>query len=98
MDHWLRCHVYPGQFSVEYAVSVRQADGSDVSLFVPQDFIDSDGVPAADRPSPGWIRVSLIQKQGELALICLPRQTLENGSYITIPADQLETRPQRQPA
>jgi hypothetical protein len=94
----LRCRVYPGQFSVEYAVGVRQSDGSEVSLFVPLDFVDCAGIPASDRPLSGWIRVQLVEKQGELALVYLPRQTLENGQYITVEANQLEARPQPQPA
>jgi len=98
MEYWLRCRVYPGQFSVEYAVLVRQSDGAEVSLFVPQELVDCDQLPSFDRPVSGWVRVQLMQQQGKLALVFLPRSTLENGQYITVEADQLETRPQRQPA
>jgi len=98
MEHWLRCRVYPGQFSVEYAVSVRQSDGSEASLFVPQDFVECDGVPASDHPVTGWIRVGLVERRGELVLVHLPRQTLEYGPYITVQPNQLESRPQRLPA
>jgi hypothetical protein len=97
MEHWLRCRVYPGQFSVEYAVVVRQADGSEVSLFVPQELVDCPQAPSFDRPIPGWIRVQLIKQEGAQALLYLPRSTLENGQYITVETDQLATRPERQP-
>jgi hypothetical protein len=83
---------------VEYAVIVRQWDNKDVSLFVPQDYVDCDQTPTFDRPVPGWMKVALIKKEGELALLHLPRSTLENGQYITVRADQLSFRPQRQPA
>jgi hypothetical protein len=98
MEHWLRCSVYPGQFSVEYAVTVRQSDGMDVSLFVPQGLVEVEGIPASNQPLSGLIRVDLVEKQGELVLVHLPRQTLENGQYITVQANQLEARPQRQTA
>jgi hypothetical protein len=98
MDYWLRCRVYPGQFSVEYAVAIRQADGSDVSLFAPQEVVDCPQPPSFDRPVPGRIRVQLVQQDGKRALLCLPRSTLENGQYITVPTDDLEAIPQRQPA
>jgi hypothetical protein len=98
MEHWLRCRVYPGQFSVEYAVVIRQSDGTEVSLFVPQELVECPQAPSFDHPVPGWIRVELVQQQGRLALLCLPRSTLENGQYVTVEADQLESRRQRQPA
>jgi predicted SnoaL-like aldol condensation-catalyzing enzyme len=45
----------------------------------------------------GWIKVRLVKQQGDLALVHLPRSTLENGEYITVRMDQLEARrPQRQ--
>jgi hypothetical protein len=98
MEHWLRCQVYPGQFSVEYAVVVRQSDEKEVSLFAPQALVDCEQAPTFDRPVPGWIKVVLVKQQGDLVLLQLPRSTLENGQYITVRADQLMTRPQRQPA
>jgi hypothetical protein len=84
MEHWLRCQVYPGQFSVEYAVVVRQSDGKEVSLFAPQEFVDCEQNPTFDRPVLGWIKVVLVKQQGDLALLQLPRSTLENGQYLTV--------------
>ena len=98
MERWLRCRVYPGQFSVEYAVVVRQLDGREVSLFVPQELVECPQPPSFDRPVAGWIRVQLIKQQGNEAFLYLPRSTLENGQYVTVETDQLETRPERQPA
>lgn len=98
MEYWLRGRVYPGQFSVEFAVVVRQSDGTEVSLFVPQDFVEVEGIPASNHPLLGRLRVALVDKQGDLALVHLPRQTLENGEYITVQANELEARPQRQTA
>jgi len=98
MEYWLRCQVYPGQFSVEYAVVIRQSDNKEVSLFVPQELVESEQPPTFDRPVSGWIKVVPVKQQGELVLLQLPRSTLENGQYITVRADQLKTRPQRQPA
>jgi len=96
MEYWLRCTVYPGQFSVEFAVVVRQSDGSQVSLFVPHEFVDCAGIPASNSPVPGRLRVALIDKRENLALVHLPRPTLENGQDITVEANQLEVSPQQQ--
>jgi hypothetical protein len=98
MEYWLRCQVYPGQFSVEYAVVIRQSDNKEVSLFAPQEFVECEETPSFDRPVSGWIKVVPVKQQGELVLLQLPRSTLENGQYITVRADQLAARPQRQPA
>jgi hypothetical protein len=98
MAHWLRCRVYPGQFSAEYAVVIHQSDGSEVSLFAPQELVQCPQTPSFDHPVSGWIRVQLVEQQGKEMLVGLPRSTLENGQYITVATDQLETQPERQPA
>jgi SOS-response transcriptional repressor LexA len=37
-----------------------------------------------------------VWQQGELIVVRLPRQTLENGQFVTVRADQLERKTQRQ--
>lgn len=66
MECWLRCRVYPGQFSVEYAVVVRQFDGAEVSLFVPLGFVNCPLQPSFDRPVAGWMVVQLVSKNEKL--------------------------------
>jgi hypothetical protein len=96
MNQWLRCTVYPGQFSVEFAVVIRQFDGRDVSLFAPRELVQCAQQPEEDQGVPGWLQVRLVEQEGDLVLVHLPRSTLENGQYITVKADQVQA--QHQPA
>ena len=97
METWLKCEVAPGQFTGEYAAIGHQFDGKQFSLFVPEEYVDFDELPAEGGRVPARLLVEVWQ-QGELIVIRLPRQTLENGQFVTVRADQLERKPQRQHA
>lgn len=97
-EYWLRCNVTPGQFSGEFAVAGRLFDGTGFSLFAPTDTVETDESPSEDRSVDGWIRVEKLECKKQLCLLRLPRETLENGQYITVNIDQLEARPARQEA
>jgi hypothetical protein len=74
-------------------------NGSVFSLFAPKEWADYDPAQlAAQRIIPGWIRVEVMDRRSDLVLVQLPRQTFQDGAYITVTADQLESRPQVQPA
>jgi len=94
MDFFIRCKVYPGQFSNEYAVSGVQADGSRFSLFAPETFVEPDERVTRDRSVDGWLKVGIWEQQGDRAVVKLPRESLEVGRYVTIRADQFRTWPQ----
>lgn len=97
-DTWLQCVVSEGQFSDEYAVRARTADGTEFSLFVPQEFVEVDHPPTEQAALPAVVRVDVLDEQQDLVLVRLPRQTLENGRSVTVSRAQLETRPARQEA
>jgi hypothetical protein len=94
---WLRCHVSPGMFDHELGVSGTQADGSAYSLFAPKEAVDSGTQPLAGG-TEGWVRVRVLDRKGDHVLVELPGQTFWNGAFITVNADQIQTRPQKQPA
>src|SRR5207244_3643429 len=96
---WLRCGVSPGMFDHELGVQGQQADGSEYSLFAPREAVDPGDQPVVSgRIVPGFMRVRPIQRQGDHVLVELPGETFQNGYFITVKADQLVARPQKQPA
>lgn len=97
-EMWLRCLVSVGQFSDEYAVGGETFDGEGFSLFAPIEFIVVNRHAGEQKRLPGWVRVAEIDREGELVLVRLPRQTLGNGATITVSASELEIHPSRQEA
>lgn len=97
-EKWLSCAIGPGQFSEELAISGDTFDGQGFSLFVPENFVQRDGGTDEHGKSTGWVRVVEIDREGELVLVRLPRQTLGNGSTITVSANELEENASRQEA
>ena len=87
------CEVGVGQFGSEFAISGKSADGSAFSLFAPEDYVDWDEAPTETRTVGGWLRVLVVEKQGNRVLVRLPRQAMENGEFITVREDQLEVPP-----
>ncbi len=96
-EAWLGCKVSPGMFDHEMGVDGRQFDGSVFSLFAPKEAVDHGDQPLHGA-TQGWVRVQVLQRQGDLVLVELPGQTFQNGAFITVKADHLVTRPQKQPA
>jgi hypothetical protein len=88
MDTWLKCRIAQGQFSEEFVVEGKDAKNVPFSLFARDAEVDIDG----------WIRVEIIAKTGELCLVRLPQQTLENGSTVTVRCKDLQDLPARQEA
>lgn len=88
METWLKCKILQGQFSEEFVVEGRDAKNVPFSLFSRDSDVDTDG----------WIKVEVIAKTGELCLVRLPQQTLENGSTVTVRCEDLQELPTRQEA
>jgi len=97
-EAWLRCDVSPGMFDFELGVDGRQFDGTVYSLFAPKETVDHDQPLSREHIVPGWVRVKAWERKDNLVLVELPRETFQNGAFITVTEDQLETRPQRQQA
>ena len=70
--------VNPGIFASERFVEIK-IDNEYYSLFVDASSIDGDNL----------LEVSLVRKEGQNALIELPRETVNAGRRITIPSNML---------
>ena len=90
MKNFIRCKVYPGQFSDEYAVSADQAEGDRFSLFVPTQYVQPDQPPTRDSAVEGWLQVSIWEQSGDSAVVKLPRESFESGRFVTVRLDQLQ--------
>lgn len=88
MELLLRCKVYPGQFSDEFAISAEQADGVRFSLFAPARAVETDEAPTRDHAIDGWLKVALWERKGSTAIVRLPRESFEIGRYATVRSDQ----------
>jgi hypothetical protein len=89
----LCCQLYPGQFSSEFAVIVESFNGRSYSLFAPREDVKHDREPSQDEPTEGWLRIKVLQREGNNVLVQLPQSTLENGSYLSVRRDQLRFSP-----
>jgi len=90
----IRCRLYPGQFSSEYAVVVESFSGRAYSLFAPQDDVTHDREPAQDEPSDGWLKVKVLKPEGNNVLVQLPQATVENGPYLAVRRDRMRSCPE----
>jgi hypothetical protein len=85
----LHCRLYPGQFSSEFAVVVTSFSGREFSLFTSRDDVRSDREPSDDQPVEAWLRVKVLEGDGEHVLVQLPQSTIETGPYLAVRRDQL---------
>lgn len=93
MELWLKCEVSEGQFSIEFAVAARQASGQGFSLFVPREYVVTDKEPGGGEMVPGWIKVELLEKGADRAVVLLPREPFEWSRGVTVRLDQLSRSP-----
>ena len=91
MKKWLRCTIFPGQFSSEYAIQGRLFDNTGFSLFAEKEDLDLEfgGEPTFDKPVEGWIRIEIGPQKDDLLLVTLPHPSFENGQVITVKANQI---------
>jgi hypothetical protein len=80
-------------FSGEVAVRGKTADGTEFSLFVPDNFIECETSVAVAGPVEGWVSVEVIAREEALLLVRLPGQTFENGQTVTVRDSDVELRP-----
>jgi hypothetical protein len=93
---WLICSASPGQFSDEVAVRGEDYQGNDFSLFTSRKFVHCDRTPTVDFEVSALLQAVVLDQRDSLYLIRLPGQTFDNGSTITVRAEQLEDQPSRQ--
>ncbi len=85
----LRCQLYPGQFSSEFAVVVESFNGRAFSLFASREDVKCEREPSQDDPTNGWLQVKNLEEEANNILVQLPQSTIENGSYLAVRRDQL---------
>ena len=90
MELSIRCKVYPGQFSGEFAVSGAQYNGEAFSLFVPERLVATDETVTRDSAVDGWLKAKLYERDGDLLVVNLPRESLESGRFVTVSLAQVK--------
>lgn len=61
----------------EYSIELKTAEGKDVSLFAPEDYVDKKN---------GLLRVNVLEKSPNSCLVYLPAEPFEVGSrFINVP-------------
>ncbi len=88
---WLNCTISEGLFSGEYSVKGQLSNFVDFSLFAPEQYIRLDTPLEGQQAVNGCIAVSVLDEQGEEALVLLPAPTFENGQTITVRRDQVRS-------
>src|SRR5262245_1397583 len=84
------CEIGVGQFVNEFSVSLRSANDREFSLFAPKDYVDYERAPTRNETVRAWLRVLVADRKGQMVLIRLPRQAIENGEFVTVREDQFE--------
>ncbi|HTU16612.1 MAG TPA: hypothetical protein VMG10_01005 [Gemmataceae bacterium] len=94
MESQIRCKVFPGQFSNEYAVKAEEIGGESFSLFAPIQAVETDENPTRDKAVDGWLKVTIWEQTGDKVIVKLPRESFESGRFVTMSVTQLKTRPE----
>jgi len=89
MKNWLKCMIFPGQFTGEYAVQGKLFDGTGFSLFAEKEDLEFSREPTFEKPVEGWIHIELGPQKDDLLLITLPQPSFENGQTITVRTEQV---------
>src|SRR5262249_50089029 len=94
MENWVKCALFPGQFSDEVGAEGRQVDGTIFSLFAPQGSVDSEGQTLQPgKPVTGWLRVIQFDQKDDCMLVRLPSETLQSGYFVTVKSSDLRFAP-----
>jgi hypothetical protein len=81
MTSWLRCRVSQGMLPGEFTVVTNTAEGKEISLFAPAQFV---------LEGQGLIAVTIIDQQADRSLVALPVEPLETPSKtVTVATKEL---------
>ena len=91
------CRITPGMFREEYLVSVDALDPQNPSNIVKAQLLvdqrevsEIQGTPKRSQPATGWLRVTLVEKRGELANVVLPQPSQPLGERILVSAGTIK--------
>ena len=87
MTALLRCDISPGMFDNEVAVCIKTADGQVVSFFAPAEYVRTP----SGAPDEKAIAVEVVDRNGEFAVVALPRRTFEGSNAARVPARALRS-------
>lgn len=90
----IRCKIFPGQFSAEYAVEGVQVNGEKFSLFAPTRVVEPLETPTREHAVDGWLTVVVWEQVGDRVIVKLPRESFESGRFVTMSVTQFKTRPE----
>jgi hypothetical protein len=76
---WLRCEIFPGMFSTEFAVQIKTVDGKLLSFFLPKDSVRELGADV------GQIEVDLIDRGVNFGFVLLPIRSFEGPNAAMVP-------------
>lgn len=91
MKRRIPCKVLPGLFDNEQLAFIKSFEGKELSLFVPKEDVDFSGIPSRENPAMGYLTVLVLDQKGGLALVRLPGERHEFGSFITVRQDDLKS-------
>jgi hypothetical protein len=86
----LKCKVGLGMFKSERTVTVK-VDDTEYSAIVDADDVRIAREPVGDELVDGLVRVFVIERGLDKALIDLPRETFTSGTRIIVPLSLLES-------
>ncbi len=88
---YIPCRVAPGMFGDQWLVYLDVADPADpnkkvnVQLLVDKRVVSKlQGTPQRNEPAPGYLRVSLMDKEGEFSRVILPQPATATGDNVLI--------------
>jgi hypothetical protein len=76
---WLRCEIFPGMFSTEFAVQIKPINGELLSFFLPKDSVRELGSDF------GQIEVDLIDRGEGFGFVLLPIRSFEGPNAAKVP-------------
>jgi hypothetical protein len=76
---WMRCEIYPGMFSTEFAVLIKTVDGEVLSFFLPKESVRELGTEL------GQIEVDLIDRGADFGFVLLPQRSFEGPNAAKVP-------------
>jgi hypothetical protein len=98
--YYIPCRVTPGMFRDEWLVFVDALSPDDPSqkiraqlLVDHREVFGIHGTPQRNNPVDGWLRVSLIRSQGELAEIVLPQPSQPLGENVVVDKETVKKEP-----
>ena len=80
---WLQCEVRPGMFESEVAICITTAEGTVLSFFIPSDLVKN----LQDQRK--GIAVQVVDQNGDVDVVALPRRTFEGSNVARVPARAL---------